>query len=162
MTAQRPHPFSFVHWHSGFALRTFLLGLPLLLLLLLGLNGGSIDQVATMLLISVVCTAGIGAVFWFGIALLLGILLQLLVPPLRGKPYPPHGGGDGLTTTDLLRPSGPLDSLTGYILRREAEGAGEATVRTDLRRAGWDADQVSAALQRARQHASSSPPASGG
>jgi len=153
--------FSFVRFDARFTLRSFLLGLPLLLLILLGLTG-SFDTMATMLLLSLICTLGTAGFFWFGAALLLGVLIQLLFPLLRGQPPPVRRGGDDLLITDLLRPQGAADSLVRYIQRREAEGAGEATLRTDLRRAGWNADQVAAALERARRSVPSIRPSAGG
>lgn len=160
MTSPLAGLFSFVRCDARFALRSFLLGLPLLLLILLGLTG-SFDTMATMLLLSLICTLGIAGFFWFGAALLLGGLIQLLLPFLRGQP-PVRHGGDPRSISDLLRPQGAADSLVRYIQRREAEGVGEATVRTDLRRAGWNADQVAAALERARGSVPSIRPSAGG
>lgn len=155
-------PFSFLRLDARFALRCFLLGLPLLLLILFALSG-SVETMAGILLISVVCTAGIGGFVWFAAALLLGVLLQLLLPFLRGRPPLRRDSGDGLTSSDLLLPRGAADSLVRYILRREAEGARESSVRSDLRRAGWGDDQVEAAVERARQLAPlEAPPVGGG
>lgn len=152
--------FSFIRFDARFAARCFLLGMPLLLLILFGLTG-SLESMATMLLISVVCTAGIGGFLWYGVALLLGLLVQLLLPFLRGQP-PVSRGGVALSATDLLRPQEATDSLVRYIQRREAEGAGLASLRTDLRRAGWGDDQVAAALERARRSVPSTPSSAGG
>lgn len=159
MTSPVAGLFSFVRFDARFTLRSFLLGLPLLLLILLGLTG-SLDTLATMLVLSMICTLGIGGFFWFGAALLLGVLLQLLLPFLRGQP-PVGRGGEPLSTSDLLRPQA-ADPLVRYIQRREAEGAEEASVRSDLRRAGWAAHQVAAALERAHQSVPSAPSSVGG
>jgi hypothetical protein len=157
--------FAFVRFDGGFFLRCFLLGLPPLLLIGYGLLG-SLQSLARLLVVSVVCTLGIGAFFWFGLAMLMGFVLQVLVPPLRGAPPVVSGAGSRSVETLLKgtsRSAGPVlgpaqrpaasawsqDPLGSFIRARRMAGEGEQALRRDLRRAGWSEEQVAAALEQA-------------
>jgi hypothetical protein len=127
-----------------------LTGLPLVAVGLTLLTG-SIVSASQIVFFSVVCTLGIGALFWLGLALVLGLAILYAADQLsrwRGRP-----GGLGLFTP-AADPAGgagswvgPPQALSDYAARRLAEGADRERVRRDLLHAGWTAPEVEAALR---------------
>jgi hypothetical protein len=121
--------------------RDVLVGL-LQLLVLLTLMLGSFNRALELLAVSSLCTAGIGAAFWFAVAYVLGaaslyVLVQLIRP--LGWPQP-----------EALRPSFGSGSshtgLRGYVERRRRAGGDDDHIRADLLRGGWSPSEVEAAL----------------
>jgi len=164
MTRSSEGPLDFIRLDAPFAGRCLLLGVgPLLLILAVG--SGSWESMLTMLFLSVLCTMGIGALFWLGAAILIGFLLQLFFPFLRAMPgratarSPSNQGSHSLQNlfqgdhTPLPRSGDPR---VAYIRRQRSEGISEDTVRRELRRAGWEEAQVAAALQQAREEGAAS------
>ncbi|MEB3256435.1 MAG: hypothetical protein VKJ05_08625 [Synechococcaceae cyanobacterium] len=126
-------------------LEATLLGIPLVALALVLLTG-DYRIVAMLVGISVVCTAGIGGVFWLGLALLVGLaVLYVLDQILRLR-----GSRHGLGLFDR-KPQGEQRQarqavVQRYVARRLATGADPARVRQDLLAAGWEENQLQAAF----------------
>ncbi|MCT0225305.1 hypothetical protein [Synechococcus sp. CS-1328] len=116
-----------------------LLGMPVLLIGLVVMTG-SLGNAAGLLFVSVVCTAGIGGVFWLGLALLIGWMLNLILPsPLRRPLTLPTTGSDPVVTR-----------LTTYVGRARQQGMAPERIRQDLARGGWSPVQIEAALADSR------------
>ncbi|QPN59864.1 hypothetical protein H8F24_18340 [Synechococcus sp. CBW1002] len=116
-----------------------LLGLPVLLIGLVVMTG-SVGNAAALLFVSVVCTAGIGGVFWLALALLIGWMLNLILPgPLRRPLTLPATGSDPMVTR-----------LTTYAGRAQQQGMAPERIRRDLARGGWSSVQIEAALADSR------------
>lgn len=149
-------------WTSGFYLRALLLGfLPMVGLLTL--MCGSLDAAMTILFWSVVCTLGIGALFWAGLAMLIGAALQVLVPPLRSRsPSRAAKRREGLSS--VATDPHPLRSLINYAVLGLERGLSAERLSRDLLRAGWGETEVESAMGQARQWiaaAAAAPPATG-
>lgn len=125
-----------------FSLRSLLLGL-VPMLALLWLLVGSLTNAMTIIAASIVCTLGIGAAFWVGIAMLLGAALQVLLPSLRGRTRPP-------AETDAAVAVGKLTPLVDYACFQLRIGSSEERVRLNLDRAGWGEQQIATVLAEAR------------
>lgn len=126
-------------------LRDVLVGVPLLLAWLTVLTG-SLYNAGAMVTMSIICTLGVGAVFWGLLAWILGavtVLLLGLVIRLLGGSWPGasrHGFNHG-----------PSDqAITAYVARRRLAGGDDDRIRADLLRGGWSAAEVEAALAAGR------------
>lgn|GEM_PF-1776817 len=126
---------------SRFALRAFLIGVAPMVGLL-ALMSGSLDSAVSMILLSVLCTAGIGGLFWVGVAILVGTVLQLLLPPLRPAPRE-------VVFRATAREPDEAMLLRHYAGEKLGQGMSEAAVRRDLLRSGWNEGQADAALKQA-------------
>ena len=123
--------------------------LPMLLLLIVLV--GSIDHGLEMLALSVLCTFGIGGVFWLALAMLIGAILQLLLPSLRARPGTKPGRQfPGGTAVPAIRDERVQTLLLEYTFERLQRGSSEAGVRRDLLRSGWSEAQADTALEQAR------------
>jgi hypothetical protein len=130
-----------------------LVGLPLVAVGL-ALLTGSIGTAAQILVFSVICTLGIGALFWLGLAVVLGLATLYAadqIARLRGRPaglglFPPHGASPGAAPAVAQPPQG-LEALRRYAGRRLAQGGDRERIRHELLRAGWSVPQVEAALR---------------
>jgi hypothetical protein len=130
--------------NGPFVLRATLTGLPVLFLLLVT-STGSVSNASSLLLLSVVCTAGIGGLFWLGMAFLLGAAVFLLVAGvarMAGWPVPawlkagPRTTGGGAT----------VEALGHYADAQLRLGRSSDAIGRDLRRQGWREDEVARAL----------------
>ena len=106
------------------------------LILMLG-----VEPAWQLLLISVVCTAGIGLVFWVGIAFLLGALTLSIVNRLLGNSPP----------TGIPRPDGKTEALMSYMSRSMQAGANLGQLSRRLSRQGWTQEDIDQAYQRLQQ-----------
>ena len=134
---------------SRFAQRSFLLGL-VPMVVLLALMSGSFLNALQMILFSTICSAGIGGLFWAGVAMLIGTVMQLLLPRLRARPA--EGSASGASRPNVPGPGGEQaieDLLAEYASARLRQGASKEGVRRDLRWSGWSEAQATAALDRA-------------
>jgi hypothetical protein len=112
-------------------------GVPLVVLWLTLLTG-SLEAVLQLLLFSVVCTLGIGGLFWLGLAFGVGFLTLHLVRLLPGS-------GKGAVTGATQRQR-DRDAVALYVSRRLQQGGDLALIQRDLKQAGWDASQIDAAV----------------
>lgn len=131
-----------------------LVGLPGVVLGLVLLTG-SIEASVQILVFSVLCTLGIGALFWLGLALVLGLALLYgadQLSRLRGRAgglglfAPPRHSADGAAVAAAVP-----RALGDYAARRLAQGGDPERIRRDLLRAGWDVPQVERALAGGRE-----------
>lgn len=120
------------------ALLNIAVGVPLVLLGLTLLTG-SLEAVLQLLLFSVVCTLGIGGLFWLGLAFGVGFLTLHLVKLLPGVGKGPMSGAAVQRQRDS-------DAVAGYVSRRLQQGGDLALIRRDLKQAGWDASQIDTAV----------------
>ncbi len=126
-------------------LRDVLVGAPLLLVWLTVLTG-SLYNAGAALTMSIVCTLGVGAVFWGLLAWILGavtVLLVGLVIRLLGGSWP-GASRHGFSQVT----SGPV--IKAYVARRRQAGGDDDHIRADLLRGGWSAAEVEAALAAGR------------
>ena len=125
-------------------LRDVLVGAPLLLVWLTVLTG-SLYNAGAALTMSIVCTFGLGAVFWGLLAWILGavtVLLLGLVIRLGGGSWP------GALHHGFSHRSDQV--ITAYVARRRQAGGDDDHIRADLLRGGWSAAEVEAALAAGR------------
>lgn len=157
-----------------FARRSLVIGvLPLLALLVL--FGG--DAALLLIIVSTICTFGIGGFFWVGLAMLLGAVLQLLVPALRARPPagvgaaavhpgldPPLSGGKTSVSQLLVNNAGAKfhHLLVNYACGKLRQGASEEGLRRDLLWTGWTEIEVTAVLEEARALVTAAPVAGSG
>jgi hypothetical protein len=120
------------------ALLNLAVGVPLVILGLTLLTG-SLEAVLQLLLFSVVCTLGIGGLFWMGLAFGVGFLTLHLVRLLPGV-------GKGAVTGTAEQRQRDRDAVALYVSRRLQQGGDLALIQRDLKRAGWDASQIDAAV----------------
>jgi len=116
-------------------------GVPLLLFVLTVMTG-SAAAAGNLLLVSLVCTLGVGGVFWGVMAWILGAItvlaLDQLIRPLGGPRLSASWKGLG---------SGPsLPVIASYVERRRQAGGDDDHIRADLLRGGWSPADVEAAL----------------
>lgn len=121
-----PRPF---HWFQA-----ALLGMPLVLLGLVVLTGSAQDAF-NLLLFSTVCTLGIGGLFWFGLAVLVGTGLRAVAAALRHEPISLGG-----------RVAAQQQLLQCYVQTRRQAGGDGQRIRSELQRAGWRAAEIDAAF----------------
>lgn len=138
-------------------MRAALVGAPLVLLALT-LLCGSFSTAVQVLFWSVVCTVGIGSLFWLGLAFLVGSVLELIVQELRrgartatASTATASAGAAKEGTDATAVPSPQLSSrpLGDYVQRRLQAGSDRDHLRSDLQRAGWSDADIAAALNAA-------------
>ena len=127
-----------------------LTGVPLVLLGLLLLSG-SLADVWMLLFLSVLCTAGIGLLFWLGLAMVVGLAVLYVCDQLLRWQGRPNGtglfGGAGGVAVQHQRQR----MLEHYLARRLALGVDPVRVRQDLIGAGWSEAQLQQAFLALRQ-----------
>jgi hypothetical protein len=135
----------------GFTERSLVIGLlPTLALLALGC--GSLDKAVNIIVLSIFCTAGIGGLFWVGVTMLVGTVVQLLVPALRLRTASDDAAGarpPGLGSPVSGGEKAVSDLLVTYASGKLSQGASEEGVRRDLLGSGWSEHQAAAALEEA-------------
>jgi hypothetical protein len=114
-------------------------GVPLVVLGL-SLLTGSLEAAAQLLFFSVICTLGIGGLFWLGLAFGVGFLTLHLVGLLL------PGVGKGAATGSADRRQRESETVALYVSRRLQQGGDLTLIRRDLRQAGWDTSQIDAAV----------------
>jgi len=155
---------SFLGIDSRFAMRSLLIGV-MPMIAVLALLCGSFGDALQIIIISTVCTLGIGGFFWAGVAMLFGALLQVLVPSLRVKPG--VGAAPGAAPSRLEPPGAGGEKvvanlLVNYASAKLRQGASEEGVRRDLLWSGWSEVQATAALEEARALLTAAPVANSG
>jgi hypothetical protein len=123
-----PPPPRKLHW-----LQAGLVGLPLVLLGLVLLTG-SAEAALNLIVLSTVCTLGIGGLFWFGIAAVLGYAVLAVWRAVQHKPAP----GNGKAEAQQL--------ISTYVQSRLQEGGDAERIRADLQRTGWRPAEINAAF----------------
>lgn len=121
---------------SKIALSTVLGGLFLAAGLVLAIGPSAAGQ---LVLWSIVCTLGIGGVFWAGLAFGLGLLLVTLWEAFRGHHTPDHPEANP-----------QVEALTAYVRRALQAGANDDQLLRRLQRQGWTAEEITQAIQRSQ------------
>lgn len=124
-----PPPLRKLHWFQA-----ALVGMPVVLVGLVLLTG-SLEAAANLILLSTLCTLGIGGLFWIGIAALVGAGLLAVVAALRHQPITLGG-----------RAAAEQQLITAYVQSRRQAGGDEQRIRSDLQRAGWRPAEIETAL----------------
>ncbi|QQE64004.1 hypothetical protein GFS31_06760 [Leptolyngbya sp. BL0902] len=93
-----------------------------------------------LFLYSIICTLGIGAVFWAALAFIVGWLMTTLVAAVRGEHAP---------TQPTSSPQS--DALTAYVRRALQAGANDDQLLRRLERQGWTEDEIIQAIQRVQE-----------
>lgn len=88
------------------------------------------------LLLSIVCTAGVGLLFWGSIAYVIGLVI-LFVYSLT-----PSGRKISKQVNQMQ------DQISSYVTSSRTFGLSEQQIRENLLRAGWDSKSVSKALKK--------------
>jgi hypothetical protein len=155
---------SFFGLDAHFSMRALLIGVVPMLALLTVMCGSFADALQ-MIIISTICTLGIGGFFWAGVAMSFGAVLQVLVPSLRVKPG--VGAAPGAAPSRLEPPGAGAEKSVSHLLVKYAsgklsQGASEEGVRRDLLWSGWSEVQATAALEEARALLTAAPVANSG
>jgi hypothetical protein len=130
-----------------------LTGLPLVALGLALLIGD--PRMALLLIaVSVVCTAGIGALFWLALAMVIGLAVlygaDQLARRMLGRPagiglFPGIDDRSG-GTQPQSRQDQRQQMLQDYVQQRLARQGDSSRLRSDLEEVGWSSAQIEAAF----------------
>lgn len=123
----------------------FLVGIPLVAAGVVVLTG-SFSNAAVLVFLSVLCTAGIGSIFWLGLSFVVGLAtLYSLDQLLRWRGHP---RGLGVFAPPIGAPGKQQRQrvLEHYVARRLAQGGDPARVRQELLQAGWGEPQLQQAF----------------
>lgn len=107
------------------------------------------NAAGSLFFFSIVCTLGIGAIFWLALAFGTGWLIITLWQAIRGDHAPTHPES-----------SPQMDALTAYISKALEAGANDDQLQRRLQRQGWTEDEIAQAIQRI-QNNPDAPNASG-
>ena len=124
-----------------------ILGLPIVFLSL-AMMTGSLINAASLLAFSIICTLGIGLVFWLLIAWIVGWIILSGVVPLFKQMFPSVGQGNSANEED--RWEGGEAALKGYIQRSVAANATESQITNRLISQGWSETEIEQAYQAVR------------
>ena len=122
------------------------------MLVMLAILTGDPGTAVVILVVSVVCTLGIGGVLWVGLAILIGAILQVLFPFLSPTPdqgpSAHHRDAQLASASDTPGSSETLvpEPLVHYAIHKLRLGLGEDVVRRNLKRNGWSEAQIAAVL----------------
>lgn len=116
-------------------LQAWLVGMPMVLVGLTLLTG-SAASAFSLIAFSIVCTLGIGGVFWFGLCFVVGYVVLTLVRAFRPPPTNPS-------------PAGRPALIAPYVRTRLQKGGDPSLIRVDLQRAGWPAAEIEAGFAEA-------------
>lgn len=119
-----------------------LVGIPLLLvsmLLLLGAEG-----MASLLLFSVVCTFGVGGLFWALCSFILGLVLEAILVSVYKEDSIPEINMEHKTASNMPIDSDTL-SIWKYIKDARAYGSSDAEIKACLVSAGWSQEKITEA-----------------
>ena len=122
-------------------MRDLLVGVPLLVLVLVVMTG-SAEAAGNLLFFSILCTLGVGGIFWGLMAWILGTITVLVLDQLMQL----LGGPRLLASVQGAVNGLPPSVLTGYVERRRQMGGDDDHIRADLLRGGWSPADVEAAL----------------
>ncbi len=156
------------------AVRSSLIGLPVLSLLLVILLG-SLQVAVSLLLSSILCTLGIAVVFWWFVAWAIGKLMVAIYQAVTQR----WGGGDRasansisstITINDLTPQQQAVISyvqtvlISADLMSAEGDRAPRSQaitveqINAALKRAGWSLEEIQAAYDWINQQAQSSDP----
>ena len=118
-----------------------LVGAPVLLIFLILVLGS--DGAFGLLLASIVCTAGIGGIFWGFVAFIIGLVLTVILKSVYNKP--PVTGAE----TKLSVPPAAIDkdliSIWEYIRDARAYGFTDTEIKAKLMATGWTEEKINLA-----------------
>ncbi|MDJ0705039.1 MAG: hypothetical protein QNJ46_17290 [Leptolyngbyaceae cyanobacterium MO_188.B28] len=121
------------------------IGLPILFIGLLIMTG-SLGDTISLLLISIICTVGIGLAFWLLIAWIIGWFILMLFLPysrLSSSTEPDNSASEN-------KWEGGQTALRGYIQRSMAARATETQITSRLINEGWSETEIQQAYQSVR------------
>lgn len=110
--------------------------------LLLSLFAGGIQQAFMILLVSIVCTAGIGLVVWIPLWWAVGWLAQTLFGRFRGLGDEEDSPGRPAATAGEEPASSEDLSLMQFLKRAEARGISRDAIDRALTGAGWSEAEI--------------------
>ena len=121
----------------------FFVSIPIVCIL-----AGGAEQGFMLLLFSIVCTAGIGLVFWIPVWALVGGLTLAIIGRFSGtveeKPDERHGSGSLPRNKDIRHDL----ALTAYIKQSVATGMDADEMTRRLQLSGWATGEIQSAYQR--------------
>ncbi len=121
-----------------------LVGFPIVIFITIILAGG-IQNAFLMMALSVICTMGVGGVFWWGAAWVVGRSLLAIYDLAKGTEQQPALVA---VSADL---SAEQQALVDYIRRSLNANASESQIKTRLRAKGWSDGDIEAAYQQINQ-----------
>ncbi|MFH7241934.1 MAG: hypothetical protein ACHWZW_03690 [Spirulina sp.] len=119
---------------SKIAFSTILGGLMVAGGLVLTLGPSSAGQ---LFFYSILCTLGIGGIFWMALAFGVGLLIITLWEAIRGDHAPAHPESDP-----------QAEALTTYVGRALQAGANDDQLQRRLQRQGWTESEITQAIAR--------------
>ena len=108
---------------------------------------GSLNNAVSLLVMSIVCTVGIGLAFWSAIAWMVGWTVLLVLAPLFSQLLPAI---EPENTANEDRRGGEQTALRGYIQRSLAARATESQITRRLISQGWSETEIEQAYQAVR------------
>lgn len=100
------------------------------------------EATLSLLFFSVLCTLGIGLIFWVGAAFILGFLVLSLLDALIGGRRQVRSSGEETS------PDSSTLALMGYLHRSVRAGASLSEISPKLQHHGWSEAEIQAAYQR--------------
>lgn len=90
-----------------------------------------------LFVMSIICTLGIGGVFWIALAFVTGWLILTIWAAIRGEHAPDHPAS-----------TPQAEALTTYVRKALQAGANDDQLLRRLQRQGWTEDEIVQAIQR--------------
>jgi hypothetical protein len=110
--------------------------------LLLMLIAGGIEEAFLILLVSIVCTAGIGLVVWIPLWWAVGWLVLTLFSKIRGPGGTP-ASSDRAATAAIATPASSAElSLVQFLKQAEVRGVDRDKIDRALMNAGWSEEEI--------------------
>ncbi|MFN0199658.1 MAG: hypothetical protein ACKVT0_23130 [Planctomycetaceae bacterium] len=127
-----------------------LAGIPLTFLVLLVFTGGDVQNAVAVFVLSIICTAGIGLIFWLPVMWVVGTL-TLMVYEAAAQAYRDRSGTSSQPQTSTQRgkaqrkPS-DIKALADYLKKFQTYGDIQDAIKR-LRLQGWSDKQIEQAIE---------------
>jgi len=122
----------------GFAFLKIIIGIIVVLIIGTIFSNGYIDGFLAFVAASIICTGGVGLVFWIPVVYISGSLALRLFYFIKREPYP-----ESVQKTQPKTPSGPANAVvTEYILKARKSGMIDKDIKTLLLRSGWSEEEI--------------------
>lgn len=113
------------------------------------LDGRSDDGLLAWVIVSVVCTAGLGLVIWIPVCWFLGEVTLEFLGALTGRSSRNRSSAPSADGAATPAPAGSTmnSALQTYVERMRAAGVADDELPARLRRVGWDEQTIAAVMR---------------
>ncbi len=117
---------------------SMLVGAPVVYLATVAITGG-FDDAAGLIAISIICTAGIGLVFWIPLCWISGASILWIVRKIRGT-------DPEAESSQQTKPRADWFAMANYLQKVQTKGGSLDAAKERLRGAGWEETEIENAL----------------